>query len=452
MRRTVLLLAPLVAAGALFACENDSSSGAPGAFTVEAGAFDAPASDSPAPDAEPPKPAGVTVSVTRAGLPAAGISVVFHDAAGAVLQVVATGSDGKATSTGAAPAMASALLGGSGAVTRRHVVTWVDVKAGDVLSTIDFADPTVVAQYEVSFGSFADGGAVAYNAGSGTCGGSGDSPIAIPLSRGCLNATSSVLGIALDVASDPIAVAYKKGIAAPSTDGGVGAVTLGPWLTPSTLTVTVTNAPAGSIDALVGEFSEGATYLSRTRSFVGGETTLAFAPGFAEALEPAVLAVNATGGGTRALIKRIPPGPAVAFDFATALPAILTGTNDWSNVARPVIAWTSASPLSGSDGGHVTLGWTDQGHEGGWTFIVPPSATSVKAPALPAEAAAWLPTSGAFPETAGQLIFADVDSVPSYDVFRKGAGRALIGPGLFSGALLPQNGTLRTTTFVVPLD
>ena len=448
MRRSVLLLGPLVAAGALFACENDSSSGGPGTFTVEAGTFDAPASDSPAPDSEPPKPAGVTVSVTRTGLPAAGVSVVFHDAAGAVVQVVATGADGTATSTGTAPAMASALLGGSGAVTMRHVVTWVDVKAGDVLSTIDFADPTVVAQYDVSFGSFADGGVTIYNASSGACGGSGDSPIAIPLSRGCLNPTNSVLGIALGMNGDPIAAAYKKGIAAPSTDGGVGAVTLGPWLAPSTLTVTVANAPAGSIDALVGEYSEGATYLSRTRSFEGSSTTLPFAPGFAEALEPVVLAVNPTGGGIRTLIKRIPPGPAVAFDFATALPAILTGTNDRSNVARPVLAWTAESPLSGSDGGHVTFAWSNQG----WTFIVPPTATSVKAPVLPPEAAAWLPTSGAFTATAGQIIFADVDSVPSYDVFRKGAGRAFIGPDLFSGALLPQNGTLRTTTFVVPLD
>ena len=451
MRRTVLLLVPIVAACALSACESDSSSGSPGTFTVEAGSFDAAASDAPAPDAEPPKPAGVTVSVTRTGLPAAGVSVVFHDAAGAVLQVVATGADGKATSTGTAPAIASALLGGRGAVTRRHVVTWVDVKAGDVLSTIDFADPTVIAQYDVSFASFADGGPVMYSAMSGACRGAGDSPMVLPLSRGCMKATNSVLAFATNAVGSPVAVAYKKGIAAPAADGGLG-VTLDAWLTPSTLTVSVTNAPGGPIDALLAEFAGGATYVGLTRTFVGGETTLPLAPGFAEALQASVRVPNATGDGGRQLIKRIPPGAAVAFDLATALPPILTGTNDKSNLARPIIAWTSESPLSGSDGGNITLGWSNQEQEGGWTFIVPPSATSVKAPALPPEAATWLPTSTSFTQTAGLIVFADVDSVPSYDVFRKGAGQALIGPDQLTGALLPQNGTLRTSTFVVPVE
>lgn len=444
MRKAVLLLAPLVAGAALFACEDDSSSGGPGTFVVEAGTFDAPASDSPAPDADPPKPAGVTVSVTRAGLPAAGISVVFHDAAGAVQQVVATGADGRATSTGAAPAMASALLGGSGAITLRRVVTWVDVKPGDVLSTVDFVDPTAVARYDVSFGTFDDGGVLTYTATSGACGGSGSSPIAIPLTRECLHPTSSVLGIALG--AEPLAVAYKKGIAAPPADGGVGNVTLGPWLTPSTLTVTVANAPAGLIDALVGEVSEGETYLSRTRSFVGGETTLPVAPGFADTLEPAVVAPGGAGG--RAIIKRIPPGPTVTFDLSTALPTITAATGSSSTVAHPLVAWTPESPLSGSDGGIVQLRWDGNGE--GWTFIVPPSATTVKAPSFPAEAAGWLPQGSAGGSIAAYITFADVDSVPSYDVFRKGAGEARIGPDLFPGALVPPNGLVRTTIATIP--
>jgi hypothetical protein len=53
---------------------------------------------------------------------------------------------------------------------------------------------------------------------------------------------------------------------------------------------------------------------------------------------------------------------------------------------------------------------------------------------------------------AGQIIFADVDSVSSYDTFRSGAGRAMIGAELFAGSLLPQNGTLRTTTLYLPLN
>jgi hypothetical protein len=445
--RTFLLVAPILACAVLLACESDSSSGSGTFPTSDGGLFDAPsASDGPS-GGDAPSGAGVTVRVTRAGLAASGIQVVFHDDAGAVLEVVTTGASGEATSTGVAPAMASALLGGDGAPSRR-IVTWVGVKPGDVLLAVDELDPTVVGHYDVSFEPFA--GAVSYAAASGACAAGGAvSPISIPLSKQCLHVANSVLAIANDGAGTPLAFAFAKGAPPPAPDGGTGAVALGAWLTPAPLEVTVTNAPAGSLDAIVAEYSEGGTYLGPTKSFTGGTTTLQYAPGFAEALQP-VLVHAGPAGGVRSLIKRVAPSPTVAFDFATALPALLTGTRNMADLKRPVLSWTAASPLSKSDGGDVILSWRDaQERPVSWTLVVPPTATTVKAPALPAEASAWLPASSASRVDA-TVVFVDVDSLASYDGFRSVAGQASIGADLFAGGLLAKNGQLATTTFVVP--
>src|SRR5687768_15366792 len=99
MRRFLFLLAPLGLAAFSFACEDDPT-GSPSAGFPEAGLGDTnrPPSDSSTPgqDAQPDGPVapkGVTVIATGRTGPAANITVLFHDATGAITETKKTGAD-----------------------------------------------------------------------------------------------------------------------------------------------------------------------------------------------------------------------------------------------------------------------------------------------------------------------------------------------------------------------
>src|SRR5688500_2575788 len=104
LRRSFVLLAPLtIAITGVFACEEDSPPGAEFNFP-EAGGVDTnqpplPGTDSStkpdAPGDVVPKPTTVTVTITDRLGPKANITVVFHDASGAVTETRTTGNDGK---------------------------------------------------------------------------------------------------------------------------------------------------------------------------------------------------------------------------------------------------------------------------------------------------------------------------------------------------------------------
>lgn len=122
-KKSLVLLAPLGLTAMLYACESESGSSSSGTVTpFEAGTVDqftTPPTDAPvtpdapsdAPADTTPLPQTVTVFVTKIdGTPQANVDVVFGDASGATLATTKTGADGKATSAGALPAMATALF------------------------------------------------------------------------------------------------------------------------------------------------------------------------------------------------------------------------------------------------------------------------------------------------------------------------------------------------------
>src|SRR5204862_136128 len=109
----------------------------------------------------------------------------------------------------------------------------------------------------------------------------------------------------------------------------------------------------------------------------------------------------------------------------------------------------------------IGLHWTDTGTEDkGWTFIVPPFAKTVTAPAMPTAADAWLPRAsggitGASLFDAPEVTFIETDLLPGYKELRRDVGRIIpltYSNGRDARAVLPANGTLKATTFMdVPM-
>jgi hypothetical protein len=465
MRKIVLLLGPAVASLALFACE-DSGSGSPGIFTTDSAPFEtSPPGEGGLPDVAvdaPAVPGSVTVNVVRGAGPAAGVIVVFHGATGAVLETKTTGADGKATSSaGTTPSQATALLGGEGT---RRIVTWTVVQPGDELLVRDFG-VSGSASYDITTqGIFA--GATSMNASIGSCMGSGiTSPISMYLTSDCVRPTTAILARAFGpTAPEPVAYAFAKGKPAPS-DAGAGSATVGAWLTPTSTMVTPKNLPAEArASSALFEIADnlGIENTTGVINRLTGATTFSIAPGFADAHQAAVrVEPDQVPGAQLTIAKRGAPAANTDIDFAAPLPTINGATLVAANLAQPQVDWTTlgGTPLSATDGGSVFLIWYDRNETyGTWTLIVPPNATTAKAPALPAAAAAWAPHGA---NDAGDdavlfdvptVVFAEADALPDAAAYRRQIGLVLPPRGYSpdSRAILPAAGTIKLTSFTEP--
>ena len=470
MRRAIVLASPFVAALALFACEDSGSGGGTGGFTTEAGTFEAgpPSEGGAVKDGAldaPVAPKSVTVGVVRGLGPAVGATVVFHDAAGAVLESKVTGADGRATSSdGVAPAQASLLLGAGG---NRHVITWTAVEPGDVLLARDDdngIDPggsfNVVTQ-----GNFADGGAVTLTASVGDCTGfSPSSPIPVFVGSSCTRPTAAVLARAFGPVGNNsvLAYAFAKGKPPVPTDAGVGSVAVGPWLGATSVKVTPKNLPSqSSASAVLYEIADGLGILNETGSVtrIDPATTYLVAPGFADAYQAGGrMSPNSALGSVVTIARRSAPAATNDIDFTGAPPAIDSATLDTTTIARPSAAWTTlgGASLATMDGGAIVVSWYDQRESSGtWTFVVPPGSKSVKAPAMPNTAEPWLPhgandAGAAVTFQDPMVIFAEADILPGYADFRKGIGLVIPltdGYQPDARAILPANGTIKLTSY-----
>jgi len=156
--------------------------------------------------------------------------------------------------------------------------------------------------------------------------------------------------------------------------------------------------------------------------------------------------------------KRVAPVANIDIDLAGVLPTIDSALLDATDVKRPKIDWTTVAnaSLATTDGGAVTVQWADLRTENkGWRLVVPPTAKSVKAPASPASAAAWLPSAGVDGGPPSSLrdpevTFVESDLLPGYAELRREAGRIILlgsDDGVATAAVLPANGTLKATSF-----
>jgi hypothetical protein len=156
-------------------------------------------------------------------------------------------------------------------------------------------------------------------------------------------------------------------------------------------------------------------------------------------------------------LRRFAAAPTVAFDFATALPRFTDGNLTMNTPKRPELTWTTAAPLTATDGGFLVVNWTidvlgDSFTSGNWTFVVPPGTSSVTAPELPADAT-YAPTPDHGGPDLRHIVFIESDAVPDYATLKKlpvGTGGA--AAMLSSFRPLPQPGTVRLTALREDLD
>lgn len=143
------------------------------------------------------------------------------------------------------------------------------------------------------------------------------------------------------------------------------------------------------------------------------------------------------------------------------LPTIDSATRVATTFRRPQIDWTTVAggSLASADGGAVSVHWSEAGTgDYGWMIVVAPGTTTVTAPALPTAFDAWAPHGAVGPATASMFLDPEVtfvasDVIAGYAAFRRDAGRILPITGTSdkdARAVLPVNGTIRSTTFKNP--
>jgi hypothetical protein len=464
-----LRLLALVAPALLFpiiACE-DSSGTSGGVFNPEAGpGFEAgptpdagPLPDGAVPDTSPVL--GVTVTVFDVSTPKKDVRVIFHDASGLVTGQALTDIAGKVT-VAIAPSMVTVLQ--KDASQRPANVSFAGVADGDNLKVVNGGLNGPVGAYSVTF----TGGAVIANAsnffvqaGNGCFGGTDavDGTANVPLFSDCIGPNDSVLATASN-GGPVLGFGFAKNVPAPIA---AATVPVGPlaFTASGTTNVKATNLPSAAgvssgatLSAISGGQGFGLSYYTGT---VGGAgLDFATPTGFADAYQTAVKATDVSiNYAETALVRReatTAPASATlaAFDFSTALPFITNVTASQAVPARPDITMTSANAaaLATSDAAVVKISWfASLDTSGSWTVMVPPSTTSFKFPALPADATAFEPLAAGF--AVETVTFFDASQLPNYGAAKLLPIQPTFGVDFaLSTRILPAAGTLRVSTIL----
>jgi hypothetical protein len=457
--RLLALLAPVLLIP-IIACEDSSSPSA--GFTPDAGpGFEAGPSPEggPVPDsAPPPVPGPVTVTVRDGAAAKQDVRVIFHDATGAVIGDQKTDASGKATFA-KAPSMVTVLTL-KGSATN---VTFLGVEAGDQLTVLlqpTAVAPTPAGSLAVSFDA-AFPGATNYGVQTGGFGCANQTndptlPLVLPLHSGCAASASVVLAIAGATSGDVLAYGFAKNVAKPPVGGSVNVGPIAFTATGATTIVATNVPPPGALQSLTAIANE--TIFSvgpASGSLTAGGVSYATATGFAEAYQSSVYVDGLGVRSHRAFLRRDgTTAPAAftlpAFDFANALPEITDVTIEKTDPARAVVTLVSAAPLTAADGGLVRLVWSNVTSSGRWSFIVPPTVTSFKAPALPADATAFTPPAEVEAEGAA---FFESTLVANYKEVRglPVSTNASLGADNTSRPL-PKNGLVRATQWTGSVD
>jgi hypothetical protein len=205
-----------------------------------------------------------------------------------------------------------------------------------------------------------------------------------------------------------------------------------------------------------------------------GSVTLPLHPGYSDFVQSEVnfepstdsttIGSTNNGGNVSAIATRSAPSvSSAAFDLSTSLPILTNALVDYSNATRPSVTWTSAAPLTATDGLIASMSWSTEGPSGSWSFVVPPTMTVVQAPVLPAAFSTWGPSSDDGFQNPTVLAL-EATFWTGYPAFRAGVG--LMPTFVQSNAVgtcgqndvdgqngppcippLPEDGTLRMSAF-----
>jgi len=355
------------------------------------------------------------VLVLGASGPESGKTVVFEDSTGAVIDTATTDALGRAARQIAPGTQVTVLFGDA---TAPAAVTYVAAQPGDLLVALDpsvaygpSADEQIATLPALPSQIQEAGSVMAYSALAGSCATYYEElPFDLYLTPlQCSNALGQFpLLVLAEGQNGDVAYLFQRGNDV-VTDGGVGGLAVnGTWSTTfGTWNLQATNAPASAPYA-TGYFSEVTggvmTWSSSNLDLSAGDggvapVTFTTHPGFADFVQSEIGVFDNTGGAYTAIATRA-PAPAqsgsATLDFAGLLPLVTDATADYqTDPAHPTVKWTYATGTGGSAGTLVTLQWSEWDFDAGistqkqWMFVVPPGATSLKAPSLPSANTAW---------------------------------------------------------------
>ena len=402
---------------------NDAAKDAP-ATDAEAAAVPPQDAADAAVEADAAPPTTVTVRVILGATPESGVLVAFQDATGAVLASGTTDATGTIIQVIATGSQLTAALG---TAQKPNLVTVQDVAPGDVVTLLDYP-PTSLTSFSENLtvtppASTWDAGTQVYFRAGG-CGDPAGYPVY--LTDSCVTQGTYPLFAQASDAVGEVAYTYQKGSLA-ATDGGPGAVTITrAWSTsPGTETIAASSLPAGQADAGVtvgsitfdySEFADGLQFAlpsSAAESFDAGLPSNWFPihPGYPDfTQEDAYLYFGLSGSSLESEVAAVTrTAPASASEVTSLALGTLPGftsasldTTDAGSLVQPVFTWTTTGSLAAANGIFTMVQWYGpppdggtQGVNGTWTIVAPATATQIKAPSMPATAAAFTPGSTA---------------------------------------------------------
>jgi hypothetical protein len=406
-------------------------------------------------DAGPPP---VTVVVTKGGLPDQGVNVIFQDASGMLVGTAITGADGTARSPVIDGSQLTVALGTTG---NRQLITYLGIKAGDVIKVVEKVSRDVSITQTV-FGAGGGDTVVVGNSNCSTSALSTGNLVSIQATSDCISGPTFPILSVLNNAGTYYSFKKDNALAASGTTNVSG---LSAWTLGSAFTLNVANAPAGSNPAAyVGQIANNESYAtSATGQFTlnagAGTASFSVATGYADALQGEVQFTAYPQGGFQQITsfaKRIAAAGASSqsLDLSAGMLPGLLSVSATSGVARPVLTWTAASSLASTDGGVVGLSFfqiIDGGTETvDWTFVVPPGTLTVTVPQLPAQLSAFAPSESSVVYTP-RVAFFESDLLPGYDMVRANAASfgltslPFVAFPVLRSPALPAAGTLRIT-------
>jgi hypothetical protein len=444
----------------------------------EAATPEGAAPEAAAPDAGPQP---VTVAVTTDRGPEQGVTVVFQDSSGAVLATAITDLSGKAAQVVPAGSQVTAVMGTPQNV---QLVTVEAVAPGDVLLAHDATD-TTLSSASVSIDALPDAtppdGTQYYFVQIGNCSGEISTlPWVGQIGPECENGGAFpvlVQAVGYDGQDREVTLGFLyQNDNTVSPDGGTTHITLsGQWSTAlTTQLINVTNASGLYAYAEFNQIADGVAY--GASSYVepdddgGGAAQFTGYAGYPTSIQNEVN-VSANRGpnlSVSAIATRGTPsldGGAASFDLSTLLPLLDDVTLDASQPAQPAVSWvTEAGSLAGANGAIVALAWSGSNDAGSvtgtWTFVAPPTATSVVAPALPAAVAAFAPSADSTFSQTPNVIVVQGSFLASYADLRSRFAALPVTSGVINATFtetgvvppLPVDGTLRLTAITYNAD
>ncbi len=222
--------------------------------------------------------------------------------------------------------------------------------------------------------------------------------------------------------SSRLAFAKRDGLVPTGSSTSSLDVQTEPWKAASSTTFEKSSGALSSGQSLYGSLAArigGESFLLASLKYDGDDAPIAVEIPLGVADAFSTLATVGASSGDKAQVLSVAAAGPFAISAADALP-LITGTSMTpAGVAQFDVSWTAAGALSPADGGVLLLdlgaGKSANAPSATWTVIVPPGATSVRTPMLPADVTDFL----GHPSSVRTVSFLDSDDLDGYAAYKR---------------------------------